>query len=96
MILHTLNASPSSSAFEDCLKTIAEGDAIVLMGDGVYAAIAHTEVSRVLEDTGAALYVIADDAMAAGVLNISAAVSSIDISGFVVLTETFPLQQAWY
>ena len=53
MILHTLNASPSSSAFTDCLKTIAEGDAVVLMGDGVYAAIEHTDASKVLEDTDA-------------------------------------------
>ena len=96
MILHTLNAAPSSSAFADCLKTIAEGDAVLLMGDGVYAAIAQTEASRVLEATEATLYVLADDAMTAGVLNVSAAVSSIDIAGFVALTETFPRQQAWY
>ena len=40
MILHTLNASPSSAAFTDCVSIMAKGDALVLMGDGVYAALA--------------------------------------------------------
>ena len=96
MILHTLNASPSSSAFADCLKTIAEGDAVVLMGDGVYAAIAHTDASKVLEDTDARLYIMTVDALAAGVVNLSGAISGIDMNGFVTLTEEFSRQQAWY
>ena len=53
MILHTLNASPSSIAFMDCVNIIAKDDALVLMGDGVYAALADTDASKALQDTDA-------------------------------------------
>ena len=96
MILHTLNASPSSIAFMDCVSIIAKGDALVLMGDGVYAALADTDASKALQDTDARLYVMAADALAAGVTNLAVAVSRIDMHGLVALTETFPRQQAWY
>ena len=39
---------------------------------------------------------MAADALAAGVTNLAAAVSRIDMDGLVALTETFPRQQAWY
>ena len=96
MILHTLNASPSSIAFMDCVNIITKDDALVLMGDGVYAALADTDASKALQDTDAKLYVMAADALAAGVKNLAVAVSCIDMDGLVALTETFPRQQAWY
>jgi tRNA 2-thiouridine synthesizing protein B len=96
MILHTLNASPSSTAFIDCVNIIAKGDALVLMGDGVYAALADTDASKALQGTDARLYVLTTDALAAGVTNLAAAVSRIDMDGLGALTETFPRQQAWY
>ena len=34
MLLHTLNASPASSAFADCLRLLRNGDAVLLGGDG--------------------------------------------------------------
>ena len=41
MILHTLNASPAQQAFADCLRVVAPGDHILLLGNGVYAAMSH-------------------------------------------------------
>jgi sulfur transfer complex TusBCD TusB component (DsrH family) len=34
--------------------------------------------------------------LAAGVVNLSGAISGIDMNGFVTLTEEFSRQQAWY
>ena len=96
MILHTLNASPGNTAFRDCLRVIAAGDALLLMGDGVYAAIADTDASTALQASGAEIYVLGPDATAAGVKNLIAEATRVDIDGFVALTERFPRQQAWY
>jgi len=42
------------------------------------------------------LYVLGDDAAAAGVLARMDAVTVIDFDGFVALSEQFPRQLAWY
>ncbi len=96
MILHTLNASPGNSAFSDCLRVLAPGDALLLMGDGVYAAIADTDASAALQASGAGIYVLGPDAAAAGVNKLIEGATRVDINGFVELTERFPRQQAWY
>ena len=96
LILHTLNASPSSPAFSDCLKVLATGDAVLLLGDGVYAAIEQSEACNLLLATGAAIHVLSADAAAAGVNELPHVVCSIDMDGFVALSERFPRQQAWY
>jgi tRNA 2-thiouridine synthesizing protein B len=96
VILHTLNTSPSSAAFKDCVKTIHPGDAVVLMGDGVYAALEGTAAYVELHSRGAELYMLGTDALAAGVTKKAGTVGVIDMDGLVALTERFPRQQAWY
>jgi len=96
VILHTLNASPASSAFFDCTRVVDAGDAVILMGDGVYAALQGTRACAELQATGVELYVLFPDAQVAGVNHPSAGIISIDMVGFVALTERFPRQQAWY
>lgn len=96
MILHTLNATPASAAFADCLATVAPGDAIVLLGDAVYAALAGTDACALLQDCAAQVYVLRADALAAGVIGHIATATVVDMNGFVELSEQFPRQQAWY
>lgn len=96
MTLHTLNAPPSSAAFSDCLKVLGEGDALVLLGDGVYAAIEGSDACRALVDSAAALYVLAADARLAGVTLSGGDLRAIDMDGLVTLTQQYPRQQAWY
>ena len=96
MILHTLNASPGSSAFSDCLKAIAPGDSILLMADGVYAAVTATDAHRQLESCGAHSHVLQQDAVARGVDKRVTEATCVDLDGFVALTEHYPRQQAWY
>ena len=96
MLLHTLNAPPSSSAFADCLHILAPGDALVLMGDGVYAALGGTQAAARLQSSGAELYLLQPDAAVAGVLPDSDFARVLDIEGLVALTERFERQLAWY
>ena len=96
MILHTLNAAPSSPAFNDCLKIARTHDALVLMGDGVYAAIDSAEAYSALLSCGAKLYMLRTDAKVAGISAPGASITAIDMDDLVALTEEFPRQQAWY
>jgi len=96
MTLHTLSASPTTAAFADCLRLIAPGDALLLLGDGVYAALPGTGPRRALGACGAALYVLHDDAAAAGVLARIDGETVVDMDGFVELSERYSRQLAWY
>jgi sulfur relay protein TusB/DsrH len=96
VILHTLNASPASPAFGDCLKVLTAGDAVLLMGDGVYAVIEHTSARAALLASGAEIHVLSADASAAGIEKLPSGSTRIGMDGFVALSERFPRQQAWY
>lgn len=96
MILHTLNASPSSAAFRDCTSIVSTHDAVILMGDGVYAALQGTKGCAELQATGGELYLLHPDAQVAGIVHPAEGFIIIDMVGFVLLTERFSRQQAWY
>jgi tRNA 2-thiouridine synthesizing protein B len=96
VVLHTLSAPPSSAAFRDCVKVAQVRDAIVLLGDGVYAALEGTEACRELQATGVELFLLRADALLAGVTQAAPSIVSIDMDGLVALTERFPRQLAWY
>lgn len=97
MILHTVNTSPTSPAFVECMAIVAATDAVLLMGDGVYAALAGTVPCNQLQECEAAVYVLRADAAGAGVSGqLADSINVIDMDGFVALSEDFPRQQAWY
>ena len=97
MVLHTLSTGPDSSAFADCLRVASADDAILLMGDGVYIALEGTQPCSELVAAKAEIFILEDDAHAAGITDrISAQASLIDFNRFVELTEHFPRQLAWY
>lgn len=96
MVLHTLNASPASRAFAECLRLVVPGDSLLLLGDGVYAALANTPARAQLEATGAQLHVLQADAAAAGILSQLDGLNTVDMAGFVALSERCPRQLAWY
>ena len=96
-VLHTLNAAPSSSAYADCVRLLAAGDALLLLGDAVYAAMDGTAACSQLSDTGADLYVLEADARSAGIQGqVNKKVATVDFDAFAALTEKFAKQQAWY
>ena len=96
MILHTLNASPSSAAFQDCLKVAHRGDAVVLMGDGVYAALEGTPACLEIQAKNIELFILGADALLAGIIEPASGIQTIEMDGLVALTERYPRQQAWY
>jgi tRNA 2-thiouridine synthesizing protein B len=96
MALHTLAAAPTSAAFNDCLRLVAPGDTLLLLGDGVYTALQGTAARAGLEASGADVYLLHEDASAAGVLDRLGGLPTIDMDGFVALTEQFSQQLAWY
>jgi tRNA 2-thiouridine synthesizing protein B len=96
VILHTLNASPTSAACRDCLALLQADDALVLMGDGVYAVLEGSAGCEELAALGIEVFVLAADARLRGVAISAPAVKAIDMEGLVELTEQYPRQQAWY
>tara|TARA_R110002049_G_scaffold83933_12_gene213632 strand:- start:7443 stop:7733 length:291 start_codon:yes stop_codon:yes gene_type:complete len=96
MILHTLGATPSSTAFRDCLKVLQAGDALVLLGDGVYAALEGSAACRELCAAQAEVYLLESDARLAGIASTADTIGWLDMDGLVALTERFERQLAWY
>ena len=96
MVLHTLNSSPSSAAFADCLRLIAPGDTLMLLGDAVYGAVTGSSDRQALDSSGAEICVLREDAAIAGLDNRLEGATLLDMDGFVELTERISRQLAWY
>ncbi len=97
MILHSLNSAPDTAAFFDCARMTCTGDALILLGDGVYAALQNTAACARILDTGVELYVLEADASAAGILQrLDKRTTVVCFDGFAALSEKFTKQQAWY
>ena len=97
MILHTLNASPGSAAYRDCVRLLNKGDALLLLGDGVYAALQGTDACATLKGRGAELHVLEPDATAAGIVaHLDTRFTLADFDNFATLSERCTTQQAWY
>ena len=90
MTLHIVNQSPySGSALGDCLKAFAEGDALLLIEDGVYGARAHQPLPE------KNIYCLKADAEARGV-TVADHIECIDESRWVALcTEHNPIV-SWF
>ena len=96
MILHTLCTTPGRDAFDNCLAILSPEDAVLLLGDGVYAGIKKTEAFERLQATGASIHILREDALAAGLMERLGPILVIDMEGFVSLTERYPRQLGWY
>lgn len=96
MILHTLYAAPSNPAFADCLRALQPQDSLLLLGDGVYALLPGSAPRTALLARQLELYVLEPDARTAGLDSTDGAAQTVDVDGFVALTERFPAQMAWY
>lgn len=96
MVLHTLNATPASNSYLDCLRLASAADTILLLGNGVYAALANSPAAAQLAAHPARVVLLADDAAAAGSAIDRDSFELIDMDGFVALSEHYPRQLAWY
>ncbi len=99
-MLHTINKSPfETSTFASCLGHAAAGDAVLLIEDGVYAAIADTEPGKQIKAKNGTVsfYVLGPDVAARGLTNGSLAegIQVVDYAGFVDLVAEHEVAQAW-
>ena len=96
-MLHTVNKSPyANSSLESCLRFVREGDVILLLEDGVYAAAAGTSKSHLVEDALAnhRVYAIRADVKARGLTDLIEGLTLADYSDFVKLLEAH-CSNAW-
>ena len=100
--LHLVSIAPTNgSALADCLRTAAGGDTLLLLQDGVYAAVAHAAApSALLREAaanGIALYALMPDVDARGLAGrLHAGIRLVDDNGFVELTERHRRCVSWF
>ncbi len=97
-MLHLVNKSPfERGAFESCLNMARKGSAILLIEDGVYAALKNTpfedKVSAAVKDIR--ICVLGPDLAARGVDQVIEGVEVVDYGGFVDLTVDHTPVQSW-
>jgi len=96
-MLHTVNKSPySHGALADCLRVCGRDAAVLLIEDGVYAALAG---GAWIDALGAVqhVYALAPDVAARGLEGrIAANVALVDYAGFVQLCCEHGTTQSWY
>jgi tRNA 2-thiouridine synthesizing protein B len=98
--LHTVNKSPlDKNALASCLRFAAAGSAILLIEDGVYAAVKGTAVEgRLREAMGShKVYALGPDLRARGMKDdrVIDGITLVDYAGFVDLVESTDKVQAW-
>lgn len=90
-MLHTVNKSPfQNSTLDTCNRFVNSGDAVLLLEDGVFAAVAGTAKSSLVEglvQKGIEVYALSADLKARALDNLLAGVKVTDYAGFVELVE---------
>lgn len=98
-MLHTVNKSPfDHNTLETCLKFAKQGSAVLLIEDGVYAAVKETAVSKQVQDAlkSVSIYALKPDLEARGMQNrVMDGVQLVDYGGFVDLVVEHNTVQSW-
>jgi len=99
-MLHTVNKSPfERNSLTSCLRVAQAGSAVLLIEDGVYAALAGTEAAMtlraVMPDIG--IFVLQPDLKARGLDHrpLVGGLQLVDYAGFVRLAVQHDNVQAW-
>lgn len=99
--LHTVNKSPfSHTTLASCLSVCQPGDALLLIEDGVYAALPSSpqaEQLRHARSAGIRVYALEPDLIARGLAEQHVeAIELTDYAGFVRLSVEQRRTQSWY
>lgn len=95
-MLFTLANSPQACDFPTLVSLIGSQDALLLMQDGVLAALKDSAAHQYLATAEHSVYALSEDLAARGLVGqISHNITLIDYTGFVALTEKHPQQIAW-
>ncbi|MBK5929215.1 sulfurtransferase complex subunit TusB [Halochromatium salexigens] len=98
--LHTVNKSPfEKTSLAACLDHASAGAAVLLMEDGVYAALTRTSVEGQVKGAldNLKVYALGPDLQARGLLEdrVIPGISVVDYAGFVDLAAEHDKVQAW-
>lgn len=96
MILHTVNKAPSNSSLAACLKVAAPDSAVLLIEDGVYAALRN---AANIPDSlfQHRVYALEADVKARGLgAKLAPQIELVDYDGFVALATQYDCVQSWY
>lgn len=99
-MLHLINKSPfERNALDSCLRMARRGSAILLIEDGVYAALANAAHAEKITDRigDFSFYVLGPDVAARGLSDKSLieGVGVVDYEGFVDLVAEHDVTQSW-
>ncbi|MBT8004478.1 MAG: sulfurtransferase complex subunit TusB [Rhodospirillales bacterium] len=99
-LLHTVNKSPfERNVLSDCLRRAKDGSAVLLIEDGVYAALEGTSATdEILSRTGSInFFALAPDIEARGLGKkpLIDGITLVDYGGFVDLVEEYSSVQSW-
>ena len=99
-MLHTVNKSPfERNNLDSCLGHAQPGDAILLIEDAVYAAMAGTAMAGKIADAAKTfrVHVLGPDLKARGgdPAKVVAGVTVVDYTGFVELAARYKAVNAW-
>jgi tRNA 2-thiouridine synthesizing protein B len=99
-MLHTINKSPfERNSLASCLRVAQAGSAVLLIEDGVYAALAGTEASTALRAAmpEIGIFVLRPDLEARGLdhRSLVADLQLVEYAGFVQLAIEHDNVQAW-
>ena len=95
-MLYTLSNSPNQCDLPALLRLTAEGDALLLLQDGVLAGLVGSAHLESLLAAPISLYALQDDLEARGLsVHFSPKITLIGYTDFVVLTEKHHSQMAW-
>lgn len=95
-VLHIVNRSPAVSAsLRQCLARLGAGDSLLLIEDGVYAALAGCEAAHLL--AGCKVYALQSDLAARGLepKQWLAGLEAVDYAGFVELAAGHAQVVSW-
>ncbi len=98
-MLHIVNKSPfAAQSLDSCLRVVQAGAAVLLIEDGIYAAVAGTAAAQRLGQGGAGVrfYALGPDVDARGMQErLVAGVERVDYAGFVDLVTSHSPVQTW-
>lgn len=97
--LHTVNKSPfDKTSLNSCLRFVKDGSSILLIEDGVYAALNGTTFTEAVKTAmkNVTVYALQPDIEARGVANkVIDGIKLIDYAGFVDLVEQNDRVESW-
>ena len=99
-MLHIVNKSPTErSSLDSCLRLATPGNSVLLIEDGVYAALETSKISATLHERNQDIefFVLEPDLQARGLSPeaLNQAFKIIDYAGFVDLVAGHSVNQSW-